>query len=1395
MLAAGTTSIPNCVTTGPTSCRHRASTTRPRQRRKRQREAALGGDPVNALLNITIRVNKQGAQNLTNMQKQIAGMRMGGMSAGAQAAETAMTNFDTAARNVTTTMGGVENGAKRVSAAKRMLTTSTRMLTNGMGRANTSMAQFSGWLQSANHRMASLGKNMQWTGQQLTMRFTLPIVAAIGYGTKLLLDQEAAFVRLEKVYGDGTKTTEEFNKELAVLNEIGLLLSNTYGVAREEINSTMADFAQAGARDTQVANLTKKALELTKVAEMDLAEATQFLIVLQGQYRFNTEELNIALAQLNEIENVTAVRTQQLGAAFVRSGAQFAQWGVSIAEGGAMIAALVPTFRSAEGAGNSLKSMMAALAAPSKAAKDSITALVGATKMQTFETADTMEQFKMLATGLDDVTDAERRHALAVIFGRYQVGAATAVMEQFNNEQSTYNRALAAASDIEKARANYAEELEAVMQSNPQKAAIAWTQLQNTLAEFVSVILPDIMEFLSIVTMLFQEFGKLSDSTRRWILLGAILVATVGPVVAFLGSLLLLVSQLLIPIRLLAQAFLWLIPAIVQATVAMVGFFIAHPWVLMAGIIIATIVLLALAFDKHKDSIMETLGAIRDGVQSFVQFVGDFFVDLFSTLSNVVSTGLQAIGKLFEVGLTALAQFIAGAVKIIYELLSYLNPWAEHSPSLVSQVESGINAIVSKYQELSGVAAPLHRAAAATRNFLAETEGLRSWLEGLGVASQRNALAQFAPGSLGAFDEFLAAIDELEAQLPGLQQAIDAQEQVVADLQAEYDALDATVNAAEDTLSSLESTLEGINDALSQSQARLDDFANAPITGMREMSDAMFANEMAVKALQLAIMDFEDANPQIADLTDQFAKLNGEIEELRSREKELRLAGATADILAPLQAQADALEAQRDAMMSGTGSGPSAELENMRKELERLQREGERLDLENSLKFDPLTRQIEQLVEGMNEMPFDQIVAGIQREQANIISLTAAQDQATAAVNEQRAVVQALTYQRDVLGLRLDAEKQKLSDLEDAYSSIERAIAEMHGSIDALVGDLERAANAAKEAGESALGAAGDFEDAFGSGGPLGAGDGLKGLEELRDELKKKMEEAAIEMKGKLNDIVNTVQNKLNEIRDKVTGFIDVWRDRWNTVANILSYSLIDLLAPTWAWVKGEFDEFVNHIGSGLATMIGWFIEFPMKVYDGIGDVGELLLEKGREIMRGLGRGIYEIALQIFGWLSGMKTTVTSFFKDAITWLVQAGKDIVKGLFDGITKAPYNIAGAILGKLPDIPGFNKGNAIAEANKKYQEEQGQHIGGVVGVDPAQLLRRPFGLRSDEHQRILQRGEMVLTQAQQRMFSAAMSAGSGGGSQITINGNLEFPNITSGDDAEEFIANLESLAATS
>jgi hypothetical protein len=38
------------------------------------------------------------------------------------------------------------------------------------------------------------------------------------------------------------------------------------------------------------------------------------------------------------------------------------------------------------------------------------------------------------------------------------------------------------------------------------------------------------------------------------------------------------------------------------------------------------------------------------------------------------------------------------------------------------------------------------------------------------------------------------------------------------------------------------------------------------------------------------------------------------------------------------------------------------------------------------------------------------------------------------------------------------------------------------------------------------------------------------------------------------------------------------------------------------------------------------------------------------------------------------------------------------------------------------------------------------------------------------------------------------GGGGARTVNFNGNLEFPNITSGSDAEEFVSNLEALAGS-
>lgn len=534
---------------------------------------------MNALLNITIRVNSQGAREIASMQRQVASMQ--GLAGGGRFSSMGRGNpnwrsWDMAAEAVDRynqairrSSGGLSESLGRQSRAVAML--------NSLGRG----------FNSATNHMVTFGKRLQWTGQILTMRFSLPIAAALGLGTKLLLDNAQALTRLTKVYEEATPGA--FKQELDELSQIALLLSDRFGIARVEVTDTMADFAQAGLTGAAVANMTRKSIEFSIVAEMELAEATKSLITVQQQFGLSSVGLQQALEQLNIVENVTAVRSEELLASLRRGGGVFAQWGVSVAEAAAMTAALVPAFGTAESAGNGLKTMLATLAEPSRAATEAITRVVGAQNLQTFQSARSMDQLRMLAVGFEGLSDAERRFALATIFGNYQVARATALMGQLVDEQSTFNRALNAANDLTRAQAEYRAELEAAMMSDPRRAQIAFTQLQNSLATFVQAILPDLIQFLEILSMLAREFAELDPATRRWIMAAAIALAIIGPLSAYIGSMVALLGILGRTLIFVSKAFYILARAMTVATIASVKFFLAHPYVALALAIVAAL--------------------------------------------------------------------------------------------------------------------------------------------------------------------------------------------------------------------------------------------------------------------------------------------------------------------------------------------------------------------------------------------------------------------------------------------------------------------------------------------------------------------------------------------------------------------------------------------------------------------------------------------------------------------------------------------------------------------------------------------------------------------------------------------------------------------------------------
>lgn len=347
------------------------------------------------------------------------------------------------------------------------------------------------------------------------------------------------------------------------------------------------------------------------------------------------------------------------------------------------------------------------------------------------------------------------------------------------------------------------------------------------------------------------------------------------------------------------------------------------------------------------------------------------------------------------------------------------------------------------------------------------TAGARGVLEARERGEQRSIVVGAAPGAGPAFDAMVASIGRLTGQLERLRGAYAAQSVVVDRLKASLDAANTTLDNAETRLRGLQERADAARDALAGAESKLAELARTPIAGMRQMSDAIFENEMAQKKLRLEMLKIEQAGGSIEDVRKRLAGLQGDIESLRSERETLRQAGAGSDILGGLDEQIGQMEKARDELESG---GAASQYDELQKQLDALALQGQILQLEQSITFDPLTRQIEQMTDTMDEIPFDQLVQKIREQQQEVSRLRGAWETADEAMRSQQATVDALRARRDAIQETYDVEKGRLDGIADSYSRVEDQIRSMESAMSGFVQQAEAARRAAEAAAKEAKG-------------------------------------------------------------------------------------------------------------------------------------------------------------------------------------------------------------------------------------------------------------------------------------------------------------------------------------
>lgn len=543
-----------------------------------------------------------------------------------------------------------------------------------------------------------------------------------------------------------------------------------------------------------------------------------------------------------------------------------------------------------------------------------------------------------------------------------------------------------------------------------------------------------IQRFLAFMaTMYVGAAGRISAIwAAMWVAMTK--VSIVGAAAAGKGAVMALVRTLIIPIA-----------SAIGSAIAAIAAFVSAPVIAVAAAI-AALVVAGVAIYHFRDQIGDAIkGAAK------------WFFTLPSTIAKALQRALDVVMK------------FARAIRDW--LMRAFNPWVRHSPSLVDNVRSGTAAISQAYGDMANsVISDVDRARRATEALGNSAAGqLIAQNEERQYQEQRGKVAQIAPAALPQLDEWRASQKQLEADIERVNGAIKNQERVIADWQNKIDAADAHIEALNDELERLQDAADATSEALSAAQDRLSEYENANIAGEGAMSDAIFENEMAQKRLRLEIMKLEETTGPIEDIRDKYQALQGDIDNLRGKQSELRAAGAGSDILSTYDKMISDLERQQGELASTDVS----KIEEAQKQLEDLERRGEKLNLEQSLQFDPLNRQIEKVSSNMKEMPFEQIISGIQRERAEVDRLTALHEQQNLAIEAQQQKIEDATKARDAMNDSMEVEQKKLDELNQLQSYLQENLSSVTGAMDDTVGaatDLisanEEAARAAEEAAE-----------------------------------------------------------------------------------------------------------------------------------------------------------------------------------------------------------------------------------------------------------------------------------------------------------------------------------------
>lgn len=265
-------------------------------------------------------------------------------------------------------------------------------------------------------KLDNLARNMAIVGTGL--------VAVAGYAVKLSMEFEAGMSK-------AAAATNATGKELEQLRDAALEAGKATKYSATEAAGAITELGKAGVSTKDILNGgLNGALALAAAGEMKVGDAAEIAATALTMFKLSGKDIPHIADLLAAGANEARGEVHDLGMALNQGGLVASQFGISVEDTVATLTSFAAAGLVGSDSGTSFKTMLMMLANPTKAS----TTLMQDLGIKTYDASgkfvgirDLAEQLRSKLGGL---TQAQRNHALSVIFGADAIRAASILYEQ-----------------------------------------------------------------------------------------------------------------------------------------------------------------------------------------------------------------------------------------------------------------------------------------------------------------------------------------------------------------------------------------------------------------------------------------------------------------------------------------------------------------------------------------------------------------------------------------------------------------------------------------------------------------------------------------------------------------------------------------------------------------------------------------------------------------------------------------------------------------------------------------------------------------------------------------------------------------------------------------------------